>query len=63
MAEVNPVNTSVAKTTLREVREAAHAVGVQIEIVNATTILRASAPMLGLTFTRDFQLIADEVIE
>jgi putative ABC transport system substrate-binding protein len=35
---VNPANASSAKTTLREVQEAAHAIGLQIQILNASTI-------------------------
>jgi putative tryptophan/tyrosine transport system substrate-binding protein len=35
---VNPANTMIAETTLREVQEAARAIGLQIEILNATTI-------------------------
>jgi putative tryptophan/tyrosine transport system substrate-binding protein len=52
---VNPANALVAEPTLREVRKAAPAIGLQIQILNATTPersmrplppLRASAPML-----------------
>ena len=51
---VNPANASTAETTLWEVQEAAPTIGLQIQIINATTIseidaafatLRASAPM------------------
>ena len=35
---VNPANTSPAKATLREVREAAAIIGLEIQILNATTI-------------------------
>jgi hypothetical protein len=50
---LNPANTAIAETTLREVQEAAPSIGLQIQmILNATTIgeidgppLRASAPM------------------
>jgi putative ABC transport system substrate-binding protein len=34
---VNPANPSIAETTLREVQEAAPAIGLQIQILNATT--------------------------
>jgi putative tryptophan/tyrosine transport system substrate-binding protein len=50
---VNPANATIAETTLREVPEAARAIGLQIQILNATTIgeidaafaTLASAPM------------------
>ena len=35
---VNPANASAAETTLREVQEAAPTIGLQIQILNATTI-------------------------
>ena len=35
---VNPANASVAETTLRDVQEAAPTIGLQIQILNATTI-------------------------
>jgi putative ABC transport system substrate-binding protein len=35
---VNPTLTTTAETTLRDVQEAAHAIGVQIQILNAATI-------------------------
>ena len=35
---VNPGNSLSAATTLREVQEAAHTIGLQIQVVNATTI-------------------------
>jgi len=35
---VNPANASIAESTLREVQEAAPAIGLQIQILNATTI-------------------------
>jgi putative tryptophan/tyrosine transport system substrate-binding protein len=35
---INPADTSVVETTLREVREAAPAIGLQIQIINANTI-------------------------
>jgi putative tryptophan/tyrosine transport system substrate-binding protein len=35
---VNPANPSIAETTLREVQKAAHTIGLQIQILNATTI-------------------------
>ena len=34
---VNPANTPVAETTLRDIPEAARALGLQIHIVNAST--------------------------
>ena len=34
---VNPVNATTTETTLRDVREAAHTIGLQIQIFNATT--------------------------
>jgi len=40
---VNPANISNAETTLRIVQEAAHTLGLQIEIVNATTISEIDA--------------------
>jgi putative tryptophan/tyrosine transport system substrate-binding protein len=35
---VNPANVSIAETTLREVQEAARVLGLQIHVLNATTI-------------------------
>jgi putative tryptophan/tyrosine transport system substrate-binding protein len=35
---VNPANASIAETTLRDVQEAARVIGVQIRVLNATTI-------------------------
>jgi putative ABC transport system substrate-binding protein len=35
---VNPANASSAESTLREIPEAAHALGLQIQVVNASTI-------------------------
>jgi putative ABC transport system substrate-binding protein len=40
---VNPANVSTAETTLRVAQEAAHAIGLQIAIVNATTISEIDA--------------------
>jgi len=35
---VNPTNVTTTGATLREVRDAAHALGLQIQVVNASTI-------------------------
>ena len=48
---VNPANASSAKTTLRDVQEAAPALGLEIQILNATTIGEIDATFA--TFARD----------
>jgi putative ABC transport system substrate-binding protein len=48
---VNPGNASTAKSTLREVQEAASAIGLQIQIFNATTIGEIDAAFA--TFARE----------
>jgi putative tryptophan/tyrosine transport system substrate-binding protein len=45
---VNPANTSVTKTTMREVQEAARTIGLQIQILNATTIGEINAAFATL---------------
>ena len=35
---INPANASIAETTLRDVQEAARVIGVQIQVLNATTV-------------------------
>jgi putative tryptophan/tyrosine transport system substrate-binding protein len=48
---VNPANASTAEATLREVQEAAPTIGLQIEILNATTIGEIDAAFA--TFARE----------
>jgi ABC-type uncharacterized transport system substrate-binding protein len=48
---VDPANVSNTETTLHTVQEAAHALGLQIEIVNATTISEIDAAFAS--FARD----------
>jgi putative tryptophan/tyrosine transport system substrate-binding protein len=48
---VNPANVSTAEATLREVQEAAPTIGLQIEILNATTIGEIDAAFA--TFARE----------
>jgi putative ABC transport system substrate-binding protein len=48
---VNPANASSAKTTLQEVQEAASAIGLEIQILNATTIGEIDAAFA--TFARE----------
>ena len=48
---VNPANASTAETTLREVQEAAPTIGLQIQILNATTIGEIDAAFA--TFARE----------
>ena len=49
---VNPANASVAETTLREVQEAAPTIGLQIQILNATTIGEIDAAFATLARER-----------
>jgi len=49
---VNPTLTTTAETTLRDVREAAHAIGVQIQILNAATIGEIDAAFATLVRDR-----------
>jgi putative tryptophan/tyrosine transport system substrate-binding protein len=46
---VNPANVSAAETTLRDVREAAPTIGLQIQIHNASTIGEIEAAFANLT--------------
>ena len=48
---VNPANAAIAESTLREVQEAAPAIGLQIQILNATTIGEIDAAFA--TFARE----------
>jgi putative ABC transport system substrate-binding protein len=48
---VNPVNASIAETTLRDMQEAALTIGLQIQIVNASTIGEIDAAFA--TFARE----------
>ena len=48
---VNPANASVTASTLREVKEAAPTIGLQIQILNATTIGEIDAAFA--TFERE----------
>jgi putative tryptophan/tyrosine transport system substrate-binding protein len=45
---VNPGNVSVAESTLREVQEAAPTIGLQIQILNASTIGEIDAVFVTL---------------
>jgi putative ABC transport system substrate-binding protein len=49
---VNPANASVAENTLREVQEAAPSLGLQIQILNATTIGEIDAAFAALSRER-----------
>jgi putative ABC transport system substrate-binding protein len=49
---VNPANTSATKSTLRDVQEAAPTIGLQIQIVNATTIGEIDAAFATLARER-----------
>ena len=49
---VNPANASVAESTLREVQEAAPTIGLQIQILNATTIGEIDAAFATLARER-----------
>jgi putative tryptophan/tyrosine transport system substrate-binding protein len=48
----NPANATVAETTLREVQEAARTIGLQIQVVNATTIGEIDAAFATLARER-----------
>ena len=48
---VNPANASIAESTLREVQEAAPTIGLQIQILNASTIGEIDAAFA--TFARE----------
>jgi putative tryptophan/tyrosine transport system substrate-binding protein len=49
---INPINSVVAKSQLREVQEAAPAVGLQIQILNASTIGEIDAAFANLAHER-----------
>ena len=49
---VNPANAAAAETTLREVQEAARAIGLQIQILNASTIGEIDAAFATLARER-----------
>jgi putative tryptophan/tyrosine transport system substrate-binding protein len=49
---VNPANPTVAETTLREVKEAASRIGLQIQVLNATTIGEIDAAFATLARER-----------
>ena len=49
---VNPANASTAESTLRDVREAAPTIGLQIQILNATTIGEIDAAFANLARDR-----------
>lgn len=58
---VNPANVSNTETTLHIVQEAAHTLGLQIEIVNATTISEIDAAFAGFARERpDALLVAPD---
>ena len=54
---INPGNPSVAETTLREVREAAPTMGLQVEILNAVTIDEIDAALANLARGRPDALL------
>jgi putative ABC transport system substrate-binding protein len=49
---VNPANTTVAEATLREIPEAARALGLQIQVLNASTNLEIEAAFAALARDR-----------
>jgi putative ABC transport system substrate-binding protein len=49
---VNPANTSTAEPTLREIREAARAIGLQIQVLNASTSREIEAAFATLVRDR-----------
>jgi putative ABC transport system substrate-binding protein len=49
---VNPTNATTSGATLREVREAAPALGLQIQVVNASTIGEINAAFAALVRER-----------
>jgi putative ABC transport system substrate-binding protein len=51
-ALIDPANTSIAETTLREVQEASTTIGLQIQILNATTIGEIDAAFATLALER-----------
>jgi len=54
---VNPVNVSNTETTVQVVQEAAHSLGLQIEIVNATTISEIDATFASFARERPDALL------
>jgi len=56
---VNPTNTIVAKTTLREVQDAASAIGLDIQILNASTVGEIDAAFATLVRERSDALFVD----
>ncbi len=56
---VNPANVSNTKTTVHVVQEAAHSLGLQIEIVNATTISEIDAAFASFARERPDALVVD----
>ena len=49
---INPANTSTAETTLRDVREAARAIGLQIQVLSASTSVEIEAAFATLVRDR-----------
>ena len=49
---VNPANAPITETTLRDVQEAARAIGLQIQVLNATTIGEIDAAFAALAHDR-----------
>ena len=49
---LNPANASIAETTLREITDAARAIGLQIQVVNASTIREIEAAFAALVRER-----------
>jgi putative tryptophan/tyrosine transport system substrate-binding protein len=54
---LNPANATSAETTLREVQEAARAIGLQIQVLNATTIGEIDAAFATLARERPDALV------
>jgi putative ABC transport system substrate-binding protein len=55
---INPANATVAQTTLRDVQEAAHVIGLQIHVINAITIAEIDAAFATLARERADALFA-----
>jgi len=56
---VNPTNTIVAKTTLREVQDAASAIGLNVQILNASTVGEIDTAFATLVRERSDALFVD----
>jgi putative ABC transport system substrate-binding protein len=56
---VNPMNAATTEATLPDVREAAHALGLQIQVVNASTIGEINAAFAALVRERADALLVN----